>query len=81
MTTITAKIPGDLALKLETLSVAKRVSKSKIIRDALSKELKTVKKKTSLYEAMEEGFGCFDSGVTDLATNPKHMKGFGKWRQ
>jgi hypothetical protein len=27
------------------------------------------------------GAGCFDSGITDLATNPKYMKGFGKkWR-
>jgi hypothetical protein len=27
------------------------------------------------------GAGCFDSGVTDLATNKKHMEGFGKkWR-
>jgi hypothetical protein len=27
------------------------------------------------------GAGCFDSGVTDLATSPKYMEGFGKkWR-
>jgi hypothetical protein len=27
------------------------------------------------------GAGCFDSGLTDLATNKKHMEGFGKkWR-
>lgn len=27
------------------------------------------------------GIGCFDSGVSDLATNKKHMEGFGKkWR-
>jgi hypothetical protein len=27
------------------------------------------------------GAGCFDSGITDLATNKKHMEGFGKkWR-
>lgn len=27
------------------------------------------------------GAGCFDSGVTGLATNKKHMEGFGKkWR-
>lgn len=23
--------------------------------------------------------GCLDSGVTDLATNPKHLEGFGTW--
>jgi hypothetical protein len=27
------------------------------------------------------GVGCFDSGIGDLATNKKHMEGFGKkWR-
>jgi hypothetical protein len=27
------------------------------------------------------GIGCFDSGIGDLATNRKHMEGFGKkWR-
>lgn len=27
------------------------------------------------------GAGCFDSGVTDLATNKMHLEGFGqKWR-
>lgn len=27
------------------------------------------------------GIGCFDGGAADLATNPKHMEGFGKkWR-
>jgi hypothetical protein len=27
------------------------------------------------------GAGCFDSGAADLATNKKHMEGFGKkWR-
>jgi hypothetical protein len=81
MTTITAKIPRDLALKLESRSVAMRVSKSKIIRDALSKELKIVKKKPSLYDAMKDAIGCFKSGVPDLATNLKHMEGFGKWRR
>jgi hypothetical protein len=30
---------------------------------------------------MKDGIGCFDSGKTDLASNPKHMKGFGKWRE
>jgi hypothetical protein len=25
------------------------------------------------------GLGEFDAGPTDLATNKKHMKGFGRW--
>jgi hypothetical protein len=27
---------------------------------------------------MKDGRGIVDSGIGDLATNPKHMKGFGR---
>jgi hypothetical protein len=37
-------------------------------------------KKPSLHDRMKDGCGIVDSGVPDLATNPKHMEGFGKWR-
>ncbi len=37
-------------------------------------------KKLSLHDRMKDGCGIVDSGVTDLATNKKHMEGFGKWR-
>jgi hypothetical protein len=30
------------------------------------------------YELMKDGRGIVDSGIGDLATNPKHMKGFGR---
>ena len=35
----------------------------------------------SLYNLAKDLCGCFDSGVTDLSTNPKHLKGFGEWRR
>ena len=35
----------------------------------------------SAYDLMKEGFGCVRSGVPDLATNPKHMEGFGECRK
>ena len=38
-------------------------------------------KKPSLHDLMKDGCGIVDSGVTDLATNKKYMKGFGKWRK
>jgi hypothetical protein len=66
---------------LEAVSARKRVSKSKIVRDALTKELDKEKDEPSLYDLMEDAIGCFDSGKKDLATNPKHMKGFRKWRK
>ena len=30
------------------------------------------------YALMKDGRGIVDSGIGDLATNPKHMKGFGR---
>ena len=30
------------------------------------------------YDLMKDGRGIVDSGIGDLATNPKHMKGFGR---
>jgi hypothetical protein len=30
---------------------------------------------------MKDAVGCIDSGVTDLATNPKHMEGYGRSRK
>ena len=38
------------------------------------------KKKPSLHDRMKDGCGIVNSGVPDLATNKKHMEGFGRWR-
>lgn len=35
-------------------------------------------RKRSLAELMEPARGIIDSGVPDLATNPKHLEGFGR---
>lgn len=80
-TTLTLKVPREMAQKLEAVSAKKRVSKSKIMRDALAVALREEKAEPTLYDLMKDGLGCFDSGVTDKSTNPKYMKGFGKWRE
>lgn len=41
---------------------------------------KPVRRKSSLHDRMKEGCGIVDSGVPDLATNKKHMEGFGRWK-
>ena len=78
MTTLTFKVPREMALNLERASLRKRIPKSQILRNALAKELKPSKEKANLYDAMKDAIGCFKSGVPDLATNPKHMEGFGE---
>jgi predicted transcriptional regulator len=81
MTTLTLKVPRDLAQKLEAISARKRISKSKIIRDALDTAFRREKNRSNLYDSMKDGLGCINSGKRDLATNPKHLKGFGQWRK
>ena len=81
MTTLTLKVPDDLAQKLKVASVRNRVSKSKIVREALDSALRKEKIRPNLYELMKNGVGCIDSGRKDLATHPKHLKGLGQWRR
>ena len=39
---------------------------------------KQPRRKKTLYELMESARGIIGSGIPDLATNPKHMKLFGR---
>jgi len=81
MKTITIKLPDALAVRLEKRAKRLGVSKSAIVRESLASELErggTVEEAPSAYDLMKDGFGCVDSGFTDLATNPKHMEGFGR---
>jgi Arc/MetJ-type ribon-helix-helix transcriptional regulator len=80
MTTITLKIPPEIAAQLNAVVARKCVSKSKYVRDALIAALKKEKSEPSLYDLMKDGLGCFDSGKVDKSTNPKYMKGYGKPR-
>lgn len=36
------------------------------------------KRRPTLYDLMKDSIGIANSGVADLATNPKHMEGFGR---
>ena len=81
MTTITLKVPREMAAKLEAVAARKRVPKSKYVRNALDVALKKEKDEPSLYDLMRDAIGCVNSGKKDLATNPKYMKGYGAWRR
>jgi len=79
-TTLTVKVPHEMAAKLAAVTSKKRVAKSKYIRDALDVALKKEKQKPSLYDLMMEAgaIGCFSSGKGDLSTNPKYLEGYGQ---
>jgi len=77
-TSIQARLDEETQAALERLVRASGCTASQAVRDSILKadELLRAHRRPRLV-----GAGCFDSGVTDLATNKEHMEGFGKkWR-
>ena len=85
MSTLTVELPDDLAARLAAASEQTHVPPAPLVRAALEKALPApapgLPDGPSLPERMKDFIGCIDSGVTDLATNPKYMEGFGQWRR
>jgi hypothetical protein len=79
METISLKLGGELKARLEAEAKRRQISKSKVIRDCLTRVL--------LRSKSGNGVSCYDlakhlagsvHGPRDLSTNKKHMKGFGE---
>ena len=68
--------------RLEKRAKRLGVSKSRVLRDSLERELAAlngaVEEEPSVYDLVKEDLGCVDSGLGDLSTNPKHLEGFGR---
>ena len=76
--TIQARLDPEAQQAVETLTRRLGMSPSEVVRASLLfmvKQQPVPKKKTFL------GVGKFESGIGDLATNKKHMEGFGLTRQ
>jgi hypothetical protein len=80
MKTISLKIDAHLYTWLEKQSKKSGRSKSAITREALETSRRQ-KGAPSCHDLMQEACGSFRSGVKDLATNKKYMKGFGEWKR
>lgn len=85
MTTLTIKLPEELKARLEAEARLAGKSMSAVVRRSLEKGLSSETKKKgarkpSLLDLAGDLAGCGDSGVLDLATNPKYMEGYGAWR-
>jgi hypothetical protein len=80
MTTITCKVPEKLAAQLETAARVERRSKSALMREALEDRLKAKRRSSPVraFDLVKHLCGSIKGGPSDLATNPDHMKGFGK---
>jgi hypothetical protein len=77
-TTVQARLKGKAEEALQHIARFEGWTTSQVIRECIleSAERRAAKPRPRLI-----GAGCFDSGLTDLATDKKHMEGFGKkWR-
>ena len=77
---LSIRIPEGLRAEIETLSKVTGKSESEIARQAIEEFLERNSASPTCYDvALKAGWiGCFNSGLGDLSTNPKHMEGFGK---
>ena len=81
MNTLTFKVPPALELEFALASQREQVSRSGLVRRAVAVYVARTPRQDVFVSALEQTgdlVGCFTGGPKDLASNPKHMKGFGK---
>ncbi len=83
----TVELPDDLARRIK----AEAALRGRKLKDLVAEGLRLVlespesaaspakkRKPPTAYELMKDGRGIVNSGIGDLATNPKHLEGFGR---
>ena len=83
MTTLSIELPTALKKKLETQARRLGISPARFVRAALETHLKHLRNngRRSLYEASSDICGSVRGGPHDLASNPKHLAGYGAWKR
>ena len=78
MTTLTVKMPEKLSLRLRDEAAGRGMNCSELIRRAVENILEGDDQPAAgtCLSLARDLAGCLE-GARDLATNPKHMKGFG----
>ncbi|MEO6755606.1 MAG: CopG family transcriptional regulator, partial [Chthoniobacteraceae bacterium] len=83
MKTITIKLPDFLNDSLNAAAASRKQTKSAIVRELLQQAMHThpaprKKARPSLHERLQKYQGAGPTGVKDLASNPKHLSGYGR---
>jgi predicted DNA-binding protein len=78
MKTLVIRIPDELEAQLEVLASRRGKTKSAIARDVLSRGVRRRSDDLSVFDLMRDQIGIIETGVVDLASNPKHLEGFGR---
>lgn len=83
MVTLTVKLPDALAAKLEALVRKRGQKRSEIVREAIAHAVEEASDDgsgPSVHDLIEDLIPPAGKGPKDLATNPKHMRNFGRDR-
>ena len=81
----TVELPDDLARRIKAAAALRGRKLKDLVAEGLRLVLEAPASAASpakqppptAYELMKDGRGIVDSGIGNLATNPKHLKGFG----
>jgi predicted DNA-binding protein len=79
MKTLVVRIPDEMEMELEGLASRHGRTKSAVVRQILSRGVH--RRRTgdlSAFDLMRDQIGIVETGVGDLASNRKHMEGFGR---
>jgi predicted DNA-binding protein len=74
--TLSIKVPAALSARVVKLAKRRKSTVSAVVREAI--ERYAPDEGSSFADAAKAYIGCLDAGPGDLATNPKHLKGFGR---
>ena len=76
MTTLVCTIPEKLDARVKKLAREAKLSKGEFVRKALEQAVRKPRGSESAFKLVSSLCGSL-SGPSDLATNPKHLEGFG----
>lgn len=83
----TVELPDDLARRIKAEAALRGRKLKDLVADGLRLVLEAPESAAAAakqrqvptaYELMKDGRGIVDSGIGDLASNPKYLKGFGR---
>lgn len=79
----TVQLPDDLARQVKAEAALRGRKLKDLVEEGLRLVLESPREARSgvrptLHDLMKDSCGIVDSGLRDLASNPKHLKGFGR---
>jgi predicted transcriptional regulator len=78
MPVMTIRLSRRASARVATFAKKRRVTRSQVVRDAI--EALGLAETGTVWDDWKHLEGIARGGPSDLATNPRHLEGFGRWR-